>query len=171
MENSVIDWPTMIVALVRAKEEVARVDKHGIFARTLPHAAASANQLDAFERHTSLTLDPTHRSFLGFADGWPAFFETQDLLGTQQLAGGKHREYFSEWIDSAPPEARAQGFSSSTLLPIAVDLEYPHFAAMHVVEGSVWHKVLIFAPQGLVETHETFERYFHSIIAKTRASG
>ncbi len=107
-----------------------------------------ACRADQFEEHTGLTLDPGHRSFLAAANGWTAFFETQDLLSIEQLAAGRHRDVFTAWIESAPLQALAEGYSAATLLPIAVDLEMPLFAAMPVVDGRVASQVLSLDPSG-----------------------
>lgn len=159
------DWPTKIVELVRVKERIANLDVDKIFPYTLPAVAAPPERVDAFEEHTGLTLDPGHRSFLEAADGWRAFFETQDLLSLEQLAAGEHRDAFTAWIDSAPPQALAEGYSSATLLPIAVDLEMPLFAAMPVMDGRVMSRVLSLDPSGIIDDFESFEAYFDSTIA------
>jgi hypothetical protein len=162
-----IDWVPRIVELVRVKDQIARHDVDGIFPYTLPSVAAPPERLDAYEQGTGLRLDPGHRSFLAAADGWRAFFETQDLLSVEQLAAGEHRDVFTAWIDSAPPQALAHGYSSATLLPIAVDLDFPLFAAMPVMAGRVASQVLLLDPSGILETFETFETYFDSVIEDT----
>jgi len=43
------------------------------------------------------------------ANGWPAFFETQDLLRIEQLAASRHRDEVIAWIEPAPPLALAEG--------------------------------------------------------------
>ena len=162
------DWMPRIVALVRLKEQIARYDVDRIFPYTLPSVAASAERIDAYEQGTGLTLDPGHRSFLAAANGWRAFFETQDLLSVEQLASGEHRDVFTAWIDSAPPHAREQGYSSATLLPIAVDFEMPFHAAMPVVDGRVAGQVLSLDPSGIIEAFDSFEEYVDAIIAYTQ---
>lgn len=162
------DWPTKIVELVRVKEHIARLDVDKIFPYTLPAVAAPRARAEALEEHTGLVLDEGHRSFLEIADGWRAFFETQDLLSLEQLAGGEHREAFTAWMESAPPQAIAEGYSAATLLPIAVDLEMPLYAAMPVVEGRVSNQVLSLDPSGIIDEYSSFEEYFDSTIAYTR---
>lgn len=153
--------------MVRVKQRIGALDTKRIFPVTLPGVAASPESLDAFEAHTGLSLDQGHRSFLGAASGWRAFFETQDLLSLEQLAGGEHRDAFTEWIDSAPPQALAEGYSSATLLPIAVDLEMPFYAAMPVIEGRVASQVLLLDPSGILDSFDSFEAYFDSVIVDT----
>lgn len=162
------DWISKIVELAGVKERIARLDVGRILPYSLPAVAAPSSRLDAFEDHTGLILDPGHRSFLEAADGWRAFFETQDLLSVEQLAGGEHREVFTAWMESAPPQALAQGYSAETLLAIAVDLEMPLFAAMPVVEGRVSSRVLSLDPSGIIDDFPSFEVYFDSTIAYTR---
>jgi len=162
------DWPTKIVELVRVKERIAQLDADGIFPLTLPAVAAPAGRLDAYEERSGLALDPGHRSFLEAADGWRSFFETQDLLSVEQLASGEHRDVFTQWIDSAPPQALAAGYSSATLLPVAVDLDMPLFAAMPVVDGRVAGQVVTLDPSGILDEFDSFEEYVDSTIAYTR---
>ena len=162
------NWPVKIVPLVRLKERIARLDVDRIFPYTLPSVAAPAERLDAYEQITGVTLDPGHRSFLAAADGWRAFFETQDLLSVEQLASGVHRDAFTAWIYSAPPQALAAGYSSATLLPIAVDLEMPQFDAMPVVDGRVVGQVLTLGPSGILGDYASFEEYFDSRTELTR---
>lgn len=162
------DWPTKIVELVRVKGRIARLDVDRIFPYTIPAVSAPSSRLDVYEEHTGLVLDRGHRSFLAAADGWRAFFETQDLLSIEQLAAGEHRDAFTAWIDSAPPQALAAGYSAATLLPIAVDLEMPQFAAMRVVDGRVASQVLTLGPSGILDEFASFEEYFDSRIEYTR---
>ncbi|MFS0732164.1 SMI1/KNR4 family protein [Microbacterium sp. 1P10UB] len=161
------DWPSKIVELVRIKERIARLDVDKIFPYTLPAVAADPDRLTLFEERTGVTLDAGHRSFLAAADGWPAFFETQDLLSIEQLAGGEHRDAFTAWMESAPPQARAEGYTAATLLPIAVDLDMPLFAAMPVVDGRVASQVLSLDPSGIIDDFDSFSAYFDSTIAYT----
>ena len=162
------DWSARIVELVRVREQIARLDEDGIFPYTLPAVAATLPAIEAFEAGTGVTLDAGHRSFLLSADGWRAFFETQDLLGVEQLAGGPHRDVFTAWIESAPAQARAEGYSAQTLLPVAVDLEMPLFAAMPVVDGQVTGRVLSLDPSGIIDDHASFEEYVDATIAYSR---
>lgn len=162
------DWTIKIVELAGVKERIARLDVEGIFPHALPRAAAPPARLDAFEDHAGLVLDPSHHSFLEAADGWRGFFETQDLLSVEQLTASEHRDVFSVWMDSAPPQALAEGYSAATLLPIAVDLELPLFAAMPVVDGRVASRVLSLDPSGIIDDFASFEEYFDSVIAYTR---
>jgi len=165
-----IDWPTKIVELLRVKQEIQRLDIEGFFPYTFPAVGAPPELLAKYEAGTELLLDPVHRSFLAAANGWKAFFETQDLLSVEQLAAGEHRDVFTEWIDSAPPQARKQGFTSATLLPIAADLEMPFFAAMPVVGEQVTPQVLLLDPTGILETFENFGQYFDSVISDTQSN-
>ncbi|MFP7761261.1 hypothetical protein [Marisediminicola sp. LYQ85] len=149
------------------KERIAQLDVDRIFPFTIPAVAALSSRLDEYEERTGLVLDPGHRSFLEAADGWRAFFETQDLLSVEQLAAGEHREVFTAWIETAPPQALAAGYSAATLLPIAVDLEMPMFAAMRVIDGRVASEVLSLDPSGILDEYASFEEYFDSRIALT----
>ena len=162
------EWPTRIVELVRLKERIARLDKDRLFPYTLPSVGATEDQLDALESAIGMRLDEGHRSFLATANGWRGFFETQDLLSTDQLAGGPHRSAFATWIDSAPPQARDAGFTSTSVLPIAVDLEMPLFSVMPITEGRVLGRVVVLDPSGIIDDFESFASYIDSTIAYTQ---
>lgn len=162
------DWAVKISELASVKERIAQLDVDGVFPHALPALAAIPERIDAFEERSGVTLDPGHRSFLLFADGWRAFFETQDLLSLDQLSGGVHRDAFTAWMDSAPPQARAEGYSALTVLPIAVDLEMPLFAAMPIVDGRVAAQVLSLDPSGIIDDFDSFEAYFDSTITYSR---
>ncbi|KJQ53328.1 hypothetical protein [Microbacterium sp. SA39] len=163
-----MNWPAKITELMRLKAQIDHLDVDHIFPHTLPSVAATPDRLAAYEEHTGLNLDQGHRSFLAAADGWSAFFETQDLLSVEQLASGEHRDLFTAWIDTAPPQARAQGYSSRTLFPIAVDLDMPFHAAMPVMDARVASQVLSLDATGIIETFDSFEAYFDGMIAYTR---
>ena len=162
------NWVRKIVELVSVKERIARVDVGRIFPHTLPAVAAPPSRLDAFEDRTGLILDPGHRSFLEAADGWRAFFETQDLLSVDQLEGGAHRDAFTDWVESASSQALAEGYSAATLLPIAVDLEMPLFAAMPIADGRAASQVLSIDASGVIDDFASFEEYFDSVTVYTR---
>ncbi|GAA1847120.1 SMI1/KNR4 family protein [Microbacterium koreense] len=161
-------WHRRITALVRQKEQIARLDKDRLFPYTLPAVGATEDQLDALESVIGMGLGEEHRSFLATANGWRAFFETQDLLSTDQLAGGPHRSAFTTWIDSAPPQARDAGFTSANVLPIAVDLEMPLFSAMPITEGRVLGRVIVLDPSGVIDDFESFASYIDSTITYTQ---
>lgn len=162
------EWQASIVQLAQLKEQIARLDTDGLFPYALPAVAATEGELAGCAERAGLTLDAQHRSFLAAANGWRAFFETQDLLGTEQLVAGEHRDAFAGWIESAPPQARAEGFSAASLLPVAVDLQMPLFAVMPIVDGRVATQVLSLDPSGIIDEFDSFEAYIDATITYTR---
>jgi hypothetical protein len=83
-----VDWKQRIVELALVKQRLAEVDPRGLWPHHLPAVAATDARLGAVEAHFGEALDPGYRAFLQHADGWPAFYQTIDLFGSDDLLGG-----------------------------------------------------------------------------------
>lgn len=162
-----VEWSRSIAELVNLQAQIAEHDTDGIFPVTKPAPGAARTRIAVCEQEAGLVLDEQHRSFLAEANGWPGFFETQDLLSTEQLVGGHHRDTFDRWIESAPGAARAAGFTAEGMLPVAVDLVMPLFAAMPVREGRVLPRVFSLDPSGVIDDFASFELFVAATIAYT----
>src|SRR5690606_14100460 len=55
---------------------------------TLPHVAATPEQLDDAEARIGEPLDPLYRELLGYGNGWPLLIWDADMLGTDDLGQG-----------------------------------------------------------------------------------
>ena len=80
-------WPDLIGWFVLIKEEIAEREPSGPYTYVPPRLGASAELLADVERQLGVPLDPQHREFLGYADGWPEFSISVQLLGTADLLG------------------------------------------------------------------------------------
>jgi hypothetical protein len=80
-------WKERIVQMVLIKQRIAELDIKQIWEHHLPRVAASGEQLAAAENALGRPLDPSYREFLIHANGWPAFYQTVDLFGTDDLVG------------------------------------------------------------------------------------
>ena len=76
-------WPNLIAQMGTLRRQVHEVND--IFPATLPHLAATEDQLTAAEARLGHPLDPQHREFLSYGNGWPDFYLGSSLLGTDEL--------------------------------------------------------------------------------------
>lgn len=79
-------WPDLIAAMGQLREQVSQVDPG--FEFTIPHLAATPEQIAAAEQRLGHPLDPQHKEFLSSGNGWPEFYMGSALLGTEELGQG-----------------------------------------------------------------------------------
>lgn len=92
-------WPDLIAEMGQLREQVSRIDDE-MFPFTVPHVAANPDQLDAAEQRLGHPLDPQHRSFLSYGNGWPDFYLGSRLLSTEELGQGPHWAEAHEVLDA-----------------------------------------------------------------------
>ena len=115
------DWEQRIVELVQVKQKLAELDTKGLWEFRLPAAAATEPKLLAAEAHVGEPLDPIYRMFLLHADGWPAIYQTVDLLGSADLTGSERGRHADEMLSYVEDVAlTAGGLRRDELLHIAV---------------------------------------------------
>jgi len=85
------DWGNLIGYLVQVRDRLHSYDPV-VFPDTIPHVGATEEQLAAAEGRIGRPLDPLHRELLSYANGWPDFFQSVDLLSTEQIGSD------GEWI-------------------------------------------------------------------------
>jgi hypothetical protein len=120
------DWKQRIAVMALVKQKLAEVDTEGLWEHRLPRVAASQERLREVEAHLGEALDPSYRDFLRHADGWPAFYQTVDLFGSDDLLGGDRFRHAEEMLGYAEDEQHAGRGLRRDLLPIAaspVDLD------------------------------------------------
>ena len=81
-------WPRMIVEMVAVKQRLSEADTESLWDHRLPRVGASEHDLVAVERELGESLDHEYREFLRHAAGWPAFYQSVDLFGPDDLLGG-----------------------------------------------------------------------------------
>ncbi|GAA2788059.1 SMI1/KNR4 family protein [Saccharopolyspora taberi] len=101
-------WPDLIAEMVLLRQRVAEVDD--LFPWTIPHPPATEEQLTAAEARLGHPLDPQHRAFLGYGNGWPDFHLGGSLLSTEELGQGPawdeiDNNILNPYYEALPPEA------------------------------------------------------------------
>ncbi len=121
------DWKQRIVELVLVKQKLAELDTKGLWQYRLPSVAATEGRPKRLEAHLGEALDPAYRAFLLHADGWPAFYQTVDLFGSDELMGNDRFHHGTEMFSYVDESVLTLGgLRREDLLPIAaspVDLD------------------------------------------------
>ena len=113
-------WPDLIGLLVLVKQEIAEREPGGPYVYALPRVSASPAALDAAAARDG-ELDPEYREFLSFADGWPEFSLSTQLMGTSDLLGAVY-DTAQDYLDTTLAYADL-GLDAAQLLPVAVASE------------------------------------------------
>lgn len=130
------DWRPAIVRMVEIKQAIFEVDSEGVWEFHLPKVAATAGDLAEVERDLGWRLDADYREFLGYANGWPSFFQSVDLFGTGDLEGGPRMEIAQQMLAAVEPNVlEAAGFRDVPLIPIAASAVDLDLFVMPVVGG------------------------------------
>jgi len=120
------NWKERIVELVLVKQAIDERGS-GLWEYRLPGLAATPEQLAAVEARLGEPLDAGFRAFLEHAGGWPAFWQTVDLLGPDDLLGSERGQHAIEMLGFVEHDVlEAGGLRRQDLLPIAasrVDLD------------------------------------------------
>jgi SMI1-KNR4 cell-wall len=158
------DWRPAIARMVEVKRVLAEVDTDGLWEHHPPRAAATEEDIAAVEARLGLRLDPQYREFLLHANGWPSFFHTIDLFGTEELAGGGLMDVANEMLDASDPIVWEQtGLDRQSLLPIAATMTARDMFVMPVQDAQqVAPVVWLDLPE--IETFPSFERCFQAMI-------
>lgn len=130
------DWRPDIVRLVQVKQAMADADVVGLWEYHLPRVAATAESLQRVEETLDLLLDRAYREFLSYADGWPSFFQSIDLFGTDDLAGSPRMGIASQLLAAVEPAALEQaGLCDVPLLPIGATPVDRDLFVMPIMDG------------------------------------
>jgi hypothetical protein len=115
------DWRQRIVQMILVKQKIAELDTQQLWEYRLPGVAARQEKLRAAEAQIGEPLDPACRDFLGYADGWPAFYHAMDLFGTGDLIGDRVHEAAEvlAYIDDVVFDI--SGLRREQLIPIAAN--------------------------------------------------
>jgi len=85
-KEQMIDWKSRIAQMVYIKQTIFELDAEHLWEYRLPRVASTEAELLAVEASLGEQLNPEYRSFLGYAGGWPAFYQTVDLFGPFDVA-------------------------------------------------------------------------------------
>jgi hypothetical protein len=166
--SEAVNWKERIVELVIIKQTINELDTEGLWEYRLPRVAATPAQLEAVEAALGEPLDPGYRDFLEHAGGWPAFWQTVDLFGPEDLLGGERFRHATEMLTYVEVDVlTAGGLSRTDLLPIAaspVDLDL--FLMMR--RSSPSPGVVVWVAGSEVDRFPTFEDFFLAMVDYNR---
>jgi hypothetical protein len=158
------DWRPDIVRLVEIKQAIDDADVERLWEFHLPKVAASEEELRDAEVALGTRLDPQYREFLGYADGWPSFFHTIDLFGTDDLAGSGRLDIANQKLDAVEPVVYEQaGLRRDALVPIASTTEDLDLFVMPVSDGQQGPPVVWLAGDE-VERFGSFDDFVDAMI-------
>jgi hypothetical protein len=162
------DWKQRIVELVLVKQKLAELDTKGLWQYRLPAVAATEAKLRAVEAHLGEALDPGYRAFLLHADGWPAFYQSVDLFGSDDLVSSDRYLHAAEMLNFVESAAlAASGLRSEELLPIAVS---PVDLDLFVMtkQSAPRPGVVVWLAGSEVDRFESFDDYFLAMVDYSR---
>lgn len=93
-----IRWDALLAHLNVSRGRLAEVAPR-VYPYTLPHVAATGEQLDAAEARIGHSLDPLYRELLGYGNGWPHLVLVGDMLGTDDFGQGPRWRRAQELLD------------------------------------------------------------------------
>jgi hypothetical protein len=162
------DWKQRIGVMALVKQKLAEVDTEGLWEHHLPRVAASEERLREVEEHLGEPLDPSLRGFLRHADGWPSFFQTVDLFGSDDFLGSDLFRHAQEMLGFLELEQPAAAGPLEGLLPIAasrVDLD------LFVMTGRSVSRpgTVIWLAGSEIDRYPSFDEYFLAMIDYNRA--
>jgi hypothetical protein len=151
--------------MVQIKQAISGADTAGLWDFHLPKVAATPEDLAHVEDALAFRLDPQYREFLGYANGWPSFFQSVDLFGTEDLIGGSRMDTARAMWDAIEPVVieRARFLPASRLIPIAASMIDLDLFVMEIVDAQQVPPVVWLAG-GEIERFETFEAYVLAMI-------
>jgi hypothetical protein len=167
-ERRALGWPELIGFMAQIRMQLAQVKPH-VYPMTAPHVGAKLEQLAQAEQRLGHQLDPIHREFLTYANGWPEFFQDVQLLSAEELGQGslwaRGQKLLDTYFEDGP--LSAQNFPLRTeLQPIAVGTETIDIHVLWltgpIVEGG--HPILWLAGEE-IDRWANFPEYFRSIYA------
>lgn len=94
-----LTWADYIGTLGALRQELAEVDTSGVYELTIPHLAATEEEIAAAEARLGHPIDAQYREFLRYANGWPEFFYDSCLLGTNDLGTGELWQHANDNLD------------------------------------------------------------------------
>lgn len=162
----ITDWRPLIVEMYSVRQQRERVEP-GLYPLTLPGVAATAQEVAGLEASLGITLDTEHRSFLTFANGWVCFHQMTTILSVEELQHGWLRDFAAEAFEY-DETLQERGWNFEATLPIAVSRDLGDVFLMPIVEGKVGAQVYWHAEGELIDTFDSFQQFFASMILYTK---
>jgi hypothetical protein len=161
-------WKERIVQMVLVKQRLDEVDTDDLWDYTLPRLAAGEEVLQRVEAALGMALDPEYREFLKHAAGWPAFYQSVDLFGPEELLGSPEFTAARDALLSMEDQALAEcGEAPRNLLPIAATREDLDLFLIAGPEAHMPGRVFWYAG-GLIDTFPSFTEYFLAMVDYNR---
>jgi hypothetical protein len=162
------DWKKHIGIAFLVKKEVASVDEQGLWPLHLPEVAATNEAICEIESKIGQPLDCRYREFLTYANGWKGFFQSIDLLGTEDLKGTPLLQRACELIDSLEPLDALIGIDREHCFPIAVSTDSVDVVFVATAGSGDAGAVYWFAGQ-LIDRFVSFDEFFLAMVDYNRA--
>lgn len=108
-------------------------------------------------------MDPEHRAFLSYANGWPDFHQVTDLLSLEGIRDLRKQILDSSSSDSADEELSEDVYQVTDLLPIAASGEDIDIFVMPIIDKQVQSEVIWLAG-GEIDRYSSFVEFFASMI-------
>ena len=155
-------WPDLIGNLVLLKQRISELDPDGPPDYVLPKVPASEETLVDVEAQLGEAIDPGYREFLGYADGWPSFFVSLQLIGARDLLGrlrsaADANQFMYPW----------PGLDQRDLFPVAVSLVDKDVVVVGRPGTSMAGRCLLLAGE-VVHDRESFKDFFEAVVGSHR---
>jgi hypothetical protein len=163
-----MDWRQRIGELILVKQNLYEVDAKRLWEYKLPRVAATEEQLTACEACLGERLSDDYRAFLRHAAGWPAFLQTIDLFGPEELCGGPIAAHAQTMLGYVEETVLVNaGFSRKDLMPIAVSTEEMDLFVM-TRQTTQSPGLVLWLAGGEIDRFSSFEHVFAAVIEYTR---
>ena len=150
------------------KQAVADADEEGLWEHRLPGAGAGESQLRAVEEHLGEPLDPTYREFLECAGGWPAFLQSVDLFGPEELLGNERFRHAQEMVGYLEDDIlKKSGVRTKDLLPVGASSVDRHLFVM-TRKSAPRPRVVIWFDGYEVDRFPSFDEFFLAMMDYNR---
>jgi hypothetical protein len=158
------NWKEQIAVGWLVKQAMMETDIEKIFPYHLPKVAAGKAEIDEAERALGQPLDERYKEFLRNANGWPAFWHSADLFGTQDLIGGERKNAGEFLLSMLPDSVLSQNnLNRADLLPIcATKLDKDIFVLGRPCSPSPG--IVVWFAGEEVERFPTFDDFFLAMV-------
>jgi sulfatase maturation enzyme AslB (radical SAM superfamily) len=158
-----MDWKLMITKMVMVKSQISEADKDKIWPYNFPKVAATDADVQKLKETVKDEIPQNYIDFLKTANGWKAFFQFNDLLGTSDLLNSQYKDILQQEFYELE-EAYIDGVSKEDLLPIAVNPFDRDLFFIVLSKGKLFGQVIWFAGEE-VERFKDFQEFFASMLA------
>jgi hypothetical protein len=162
------EWKDRIAEMALIKQAVADADSEGLWEYRLPHVGATESQLQAVEHHLGEPLAAGYREFLECAGGWPAFLQTVDLFGPEELLGNERFLHAQEMVGYLEDEVlKTSNVRREVLLPMAASPVDRHLFV--ITRKSAQHPgTVIWFDGSEVDRFPSFDEFFLAMMDYNR---